>query len=63
MDSNGDGVGDFEGLTQRLAHLEGLGISTMAVAVPAAAAEVARQVEILWFEDPVKNFIHVVNSV
>jgi maltose alpha-D-glucosyltransferase/alpha-amylase len=27
MDANGDGVGDFEGLTQRLAYLEGLGIN------------------------------------
>ena len=29
MDSNGDGVGDFEGLTQRLEYLEALGISTI----------------------------------
>lgn len=27
MDSNGDGIGDFEGLTQRLDYLEGLGIT------------------------------------
>ncbi|MBW4693274.1 MAG: alpha-amylase family protein [Lyngbya sp. HA4199-MV5] len=27
MDANGDGVGDFEGLTQQLAYLEGLGVT------------------------------------
>src|SRR4051794_1872612 len=27
QDSNGDGIGDFEGLTQRLAYLAGLGVS------------------------------------
>jgi maltose alpha-D-glucosyltransferase/alpha-amylase len=29
MDSNGDGVGDFEGLTRRLDYLHGLGITTI----------------------------------
>jgi len=29
MDSNGDGVGDFPGLTQRLDHLTGLGITCL----------------------------------
>ena len=29
MDANGDGVGDFEGLTQRLEYLQSLGISTV----------------------------------
>ena len=29
MDSNGDGVGDFEGLTRRLDYLQSLGISTI----------------------------------
>ena len=29
MDANGDGVGDFEGLTRRLDYLQGLGITTL----------------------------------
>ena len=29
MDANGDGVGDFEGLTRRLGYLQALGISTI----------------------------------
>ncbi|MDT8267365.1 alpha-amylase family protein, partial [Roseomonas sp. DSM 102946] len=29
MDANGDGVGDFEGLTRRLDYLQGLGITTV----------------------------------
>lgn len=29
MDSNGDGIGDFEGLTRRLEYLQSLGISTI----------------------------------
>ena len=29
MDANGDGVGDFEGLTRRLEYLQALGISTI----------------------------------
>jgi maltose alpha-D-glucosyltransferase/alpha-amylase len=29
MDSNGDGCGDFEGLTRRLDYLQGLGITTL----------------------------------
>src|SRR3954447_26573179 len=29
MDSNGDGCGDFEGLTRRLDYLHGLGITTL----------------------------------
>src|SRR5919106_2768722 len=29
MDANGDGVGDFEGLTRRLEYLQSLGISTV----------------------------------
>jgi maltose alpha-D-glucosyltransferase/alpha-amylase len=29
MDSNGDGVGDFEGLTRRLDYLHGLGVTTI----------------------------------
>jgi maltose alpha-D-glucosyltransferase/alpha-amylase len=29
MDANGDGVGDFEGLTRRLGYLQSLGISTI----------------------------------
>jgi maltose alpha-D-glucosyltransferase/alpha-amylase len=29
MDSNGDGVGDFEGLTRRLGYLAGMGINTL----------------------------------
>lgn len=29
MDANGDGVGDFQGLTDRLDHLEGLGVTTV----------------------------------
>jgi maltose alpha-D-glucosyltransferase/alpha-amylase len=29
MDSNGDGVGDFEGLTRRLDYLEGIGVTTL----------------------------------
>jgi maltose alpha-D-glucosyltransferase/alpha-amylase len=29
MDANGDGVGDFEGLTRRLDYLQGLGITTI----------------------------------
>ena len=29
MDANGDGIGDFEGLTRRLDYLQGLGITTI----------------------------------
>ena len=29
MDSNGDGVGDFEGLSRRLAYLAGLGVTAV----------------------------------
>lgn len=29
MDSNGDGCGDFEGLTRRLEYLHGLGVTTL----------------------------------
>ena len=29
FDSNNDGVGDFAGLTQKLDHLQGLGISAL----------------------------------
>jgi maltose alpha-D-glucosyltransferase/alpha-amylase len=29
MDSNGDGIGDFEGLTRRLDYLHGLGVTTI----------------------------------
>jgi maltose alpha-D-glucosyltransferase/alpha-amylase len=29
MDANGDGVGDFEGLTRRLDYLQGLGVTTV----------------------------------
>lgn len=29
MDANGDGIGDFQGLTQRLDHLSGLGITCL----------------------------------
>jgi maltose alpha-D-glucosyltransferase / alpha-amylase len=29
MDANGDGIGDFEGLTRRLDYLQGLGITTL----------------------------------
>ncbi len=29
MDSNGDGVGDFRGLADRLDHLEGLGVTAL----------------------------------
>lgn len=29
MDRNGDGVGDFDGLTDRLDHLEGLGVTAL----------------------------------
>ncbi|HEY8611265.1 MAG TPA: alpha-amylase family protein [Roseomonas sp.] len=29
MDSNGDGIGDFEGLTRRLDYIQGLGVTTI----------------------------------
>jgi Alpha amylase, catalytic domain len=29
MDSNGDGVGDFQGLARRLDYLQGLGVTTL----------------------------------
>ncbi len=29
MDANGDGCGDFEGLTRRLDYLHGLGVTTI----------------------------------
>ncbi len=29
LDSNGDGIGDFEGLTRRLDYLQGLGVTTL----------------------------------
>ncbi|NEQ27489.1 MAG: trehalose synthase, partial [Microcoleus sp. SIO2G3] len=29
MDADGDGIGDFQGLTQRLDHLSGLGITCL----------------------------------
>lgn len=28
MDANGDGIGDFEGLTRRLDYINGLGVTT-----------------------------------
>ena len=29
QDANGDGIGDFQGLTERLAYLEGLGVNCL----------------------------------
>jgi hypothetical protein len=47
MDANGDGHGDFEGLTRRLDYVEGLGITTLWL-MPFQPSPPARAGEIGW---------------